>query len=176
MYFYIVLFLIHLEWRSILSFIWYINFPWVLWKPLWGLFPAVRGFCSFPRESTCISYQGTAEALQEQQCTQTSKRQRLRLWYLFSKETPPFNSQTQHNMILKQSIGYQSHQGPLTYPSHCNTIDKCHIWLLAGACENVKETNHPSFATVDLLRADTWQVSLCLTSARAAENKWEFKQ
>lgn len=133
MHFYIILFLIQLEWRTILRFC-------MIYKFLLGILRTfVRGFCSFPRESTCISYQGTAEALQGQQCTQKSKRQRLRLWCLFFNPQVGnalcvlHSTQTQHEMTLRQSIRYQVRS--LTYPSHCNAINKCHIWLLAGACK-----------------------------------------
>lgn len=74
-----------------------------------------------------------------------------------------------------KTIHQVSHQSPeLTPPMVMPSISATYGFLQVPV-KNVKETNHASFARVGLWPAATWQASLCFTSARAAENKWDNK-
>lgn len=119
----------------------------VFWKPLRAL-STVTGFSSFSRhcrqilrESSCTSYQRTAEALEEQQSMLTSRDKGSdynELKCLKHHVCTSLNSSTEYYITLKQIISDITTRY-LTYPSHCNAIDKCHIWLLASACKKCKK-------------------------------------
>jgi len=49
-----------------------------------------------------------------------------------------FNSSTEYDITLKQIVTDFTPRY-LTYPSHCNAIEKCHIRLLASACKKCKK-------------------------------------
>lgn len=119
----------------------------VFWKPLRAV-STVTGFSSFSqhshqilRESSCTGYQRTAEALEEQQSMLTSRDKGSdynELKCLQHHVCISFNSSTEYYITLKQIISDITPRY-LTYPSHCNAIDKCHIWLLASACKKCKK-------------------------------------
>lgn len=72
-----------------------------------------------------------------------------------------FNSSTAYYITLKQMMSDTTPRC-LTYPSHCNAIDKCHIRLLASACKKCKETKKLFifFKTIVLWHQLNWWIWL----------------
>lgn len=153
MYFYIVLFFNILRVENYSQLLYDIPTPPQYSEDLCeGYFQQWGDSALFFRESTCMSYQETAEALQEQQCTLTRKRQRFRLWCLLfnwhvGNALCALHSTHRQNTTLFENNLSGITPRHLTYPSHCNAIDKCHIRLLASPCKKCKEKQSPIFFT-----------------------------